>query len=65
MIRLSPYGMDTCATCDSPDVTHAYDGNDDPADRELIPMCRECCSQMRVEFPATFIVAYTPKGGSK
>jgi hypothetical protein len=60
-MRLSPYGMSTCATCDSPDVTHAYDGNDDPRHREFIPQCAPCAARLQAEFPQTFVVLYQPR----
>ncbi len=57
-MRLSPYGMDTCATCDSPDVTHAYAADDDPRDSEFIPQCTECAKRLKAEMPSTFIALY-------
>lgn len=56
-IRLSPYGMSECATCDSPDVTHAYDAGD-AGDRELVPQCSACARRLKAEMPDTLIVAW-------
>ncbi len=55
-MKLSPLGMETCATCDAP-TTHAVDSGRG----EWVPSCAACAREEKAAFPDVRVMLYAPR----